>query len=64
MYCSCYVTLPPSTRKKEGKKREGNRINVGIIFKLSFLCLCFVYFDNIQRKLKKEKTSRITNACT
>jgi hypothetical protein len=22
MYCSCYVTLPPSTRKKEGKKRR------------------------------------------
>jgi hypothetical protein len=51
--------------KEEGKKkRESNCINVGMIFKLSFLCLCFVCFVNIQRKLKKEKTPRITNTCT
>lgn len=51
-------------RKMGGKKRENNCINVGMIFKLSFLCLGFLYFVNIQRKLKKEKTPRITNACT
>jgi hypothetical protein len=52
------------TKENGGKKRENNCINVGMIFKLSFLCLGFLYFVNIQRKLKKEKTPRITNTCT
>jgi ribonucleotide reductase alpha subunit len=51
-------------RKKGKKERENNCIIVGMIFKLSFLCLGFLYFVNIQRKLKKEKTPRITNTCT